>query len=352
MIRVAIVGIGNCASSLVQGLHFYGPEGHEAKGVISPEIAEYKSGDIQVVAAFDIDVRKVGKDLSEAIFEEPNCTYVFSRPPKSGVIVQRGQTMDGLGSPYLRDVVPESLEQPVDVAEVLRESGAEIVVGYLPVGSEKAVRFYADCAIAARCGYVNCIPAFLASGDYAKKFKDACLPIVGDDIKSQVGATIIHRQLVHLLRMRGVTLKHTSQLNVGGNTDFLNMLDRSRLASKKVSKTEAVTSIMGVKLPAEDVHVGPSDHVAWLKDRKWCHIKLEGENYGGAPMMIELKLEVWDSPNSAGVVVDAIRYAKVALDRHQGGPLYAASAFLMKHPPVQLEDNEALANIREWLAAK
>ena len=350
MIRVAIVGVGNCASSLVQGLHFYGPEGHELKGVMEGDIAGYKPGDIEVVAAFDVDSRKVGQDLSDAIFAEPNCTYVFSRPPRSGVTVQRGPTLDGLGSPYLKDVVLESDRGPVDVVAALKAAKAQIVVGYLPVGSEQAVRFYADCAIQAGCAYVNCIPVFLASGDYGQKFKDAGLPIIGDDIKSQVGATIIHRQLAHLLHMRGVTLKHTSQLNVGGNTDFLNMLDRSRLASKKISKTEAVTSITGIELPARDVHVGPSDYVAWLDDRKWCHIKLEAENYGGAPMTIELKLEVWDSPNSAGVVTDAIRYARVALDRGLGGPVIAPSAFLMKHPPVQIEDHEALEGIRRWLS--
>jgi myo-inositol-1-phosphate synthase len=348
-IRIAVVGVGNCASALVQGLHFYGKKGQDTSGLMEPDIGGYHPGDVEVVAAFDVDARKVGRDLADAIFAEPNCTFRFCEVPFTGVRLQRGPTLDGIGS-TLRDVVPESLCSPVDVVEALRRANVDVVVGYLPVGSEEAVRFYADAALAAGCAYVNCIPVFLASDpEYAKKFTAAGLPLIGDDIKSQVGATIVHRTLVDLMHMRGVQLTHTSQLNVGGNTDFLNMLDRSRLKSKKISKTRAVTSAMGITLPARDVHIGPSDHVEWLDDHKWCFITLEGVGYGGAPMDIELKMRVWDSPNSAGVVTDAIRCAKVALDRHEGGPLISPSAYFMKSPPVQVEDHKALENLRAWL---
>ncbi len=351
MIRTAIIGVGNCASSLVQGLQYYGSgSGEHVNGLMEPSIGGYRPQDIEVVAAFDVDARKVGLDLALAIDAEPNCTLKFCRVPPTGVVVQRGPTLDGLGT-TLRDFVVESGEEPVDIVAALKKAQAEVVVGYLPVGSEQAVRYYADCALAAGCAYVNCIPVFIASTpEYAKKFSDAGLPIIGDDIKSQVGATIIHRTLAELFHMRGYKMTHTSQLNVGGNTDFYNMLDRSRLRSKKISKTQAVTSVMGIDLPARDVHVGPSDHVAWLNDRKWCFITIEGEGYGGAPIRLDLKLEVHDSPNSAGVVTDAIRCAKVALDRHEGGPILAPSAFYMKSPPVQMEDHKALEGLRAWLS--
>lgn len=352
MIKIAIVGVGNCASSLVQGLHHYGQAGQDPRGLMEPLIGGYAPGDIKVVAAFDVDDRKVGRDVSEAIFAEPNCTMRFvPELPPTGVLVQRGPTWDGIGS-TLRGMVRESPVKPVSVAKVLRAAEVDVVVGYLPVGSEIAVRRYADAALAAGCAYVNCVPVFLASeAEYAEKFTKAGLPLIGDDIKSQVGATIVHRVLADLFRMRGIKLTKTYQLNVGGNTDFMNMLDRSRLQSKKISKTQAVTSVMGAKLPARDVHVGPSDYVPWLDDRKFAFIRLEGEGYGGAPMSVELKLEVWDSPNSAGVVTDAIRCAKVALDRGLGGPILAPSACYMKSPPVQVEDHRAMEELRQWFSA-
>ena len=346
-IKVAIVGVGNCASSLIQGIEHY--RDHVPEGVMQPTIGGYAVSDVEIVAAFDIDERKVGYDLANAIHAEPNCTMVFADVLPSGVTVQRGPTLDGRG-PTLEEAVLESPAAPVDVAEALRRAGAEIVVGYLPVGSEDAVRFYAGEALKAGCGYVNAVPVFIASDPvFAGAFRDAGLPLIGDDIKSQVGATIVHRVLANLLATRGYELKRTSQLNVGGNTDFMNMLDRSRLKSKKISKTQAVTSVMGTTLPADDVHVGPSDYVPWLKDRKWAHINLEAEGFGGAPMRIELKLEVWDSPNSAGVVIDAIRCAKVALDRGEGGVIHPASACYMKSPPIQNEDYEAFDQLETWL---
>lgn len=344
-VRVAIVGVGNCASSLVQGLHYYSHDKRDALPVIGP----YGVDDIEVVAAFDVNYLKVGRDLSHAIFQMPNCTMTFSTPPPSGVIVQRGPTLDGIGK-YLSETVPLSDDAPVDVARTLRESGANVLVNYLPVGSEVATMFYAEEAIRAGCAMVNCIPVFIASRpDRAKLFRDARLPIIGDDIKSQVGATIVHRVLAQLMHDRGVQLRRTSQLNVGGNTDFLNMLERERLESKKISKTEAVTSVMGIELPARDVHVGPSDYVPWLEDRKWCHLRLEGEGFGGAPITIELKLEVHDSPNSAGIVIDAVRCAKLALDRGMAGAVTAPSAWFMKHPPRQFEDDKARQNYINWL---
>lgn len=350
MIRTAIVGVGNCASSLVQGIHYYNGE-RGAHGVMEPSIAGYLPSDIQVVAAFDVDTRKVGQDLATAIAAEPNCTLQFAEVPATGITVQRGPTLDGIGE-TLRGTVVESAQEHVDVVQALRDAKAEVVVGYLPVGSEEAVRFYANAALEAGCAYVNCVPVFIASDpDMAERFTRAGIPIIGDDIKSQVGATIVHRVLANLMHMRGLKLKRTSQLNVGGNTDFQNMLDRSRLKSKKISKTQAVTSIMGVTLPDEDVHVGPSDYIPWLKDRKWAHIRLEAEGFGGAPTNIELKLEVWDSPNSAGVVMDAIRCAKLALDRGQGGPQLIPSAVYMKSPPVQVEDYEAVEELREWFGS-
>lgn len=347
-VKVAIVGVGNCASSLVQGIEFYRHQEAPA-GVMQPTIGGYRPGDVEIVAALDIDARKVGVDLADAIFAEPNCTLRFAEVPPTGVTVERGPTLDGCG-PTLRGTVEESSVEPCDVVQVLQDSGAEIVVGYLPVGSEEAVRFYARAALIAGCAYVNAIPVFIASDPkFADSFRKAGLPLIGDDIKSQVGATIVHRVLANLMHARGYTLKRTSQLNVGGNTDFMNMLDRSRLSSKKVSKTQAVTSVMGVELPADQVHVGPSDYVPWLQDRKWAHIRLEGEGFGGAPMAIELKLEVVDSPNSAGVIMDAIRCARVALDRGESGPILAPAACFMKSPPVQVEDYQAFLELEQWL---
>tara|TARA_R110002153_G_scaffold132597_2_gene281655 strand:- start:21590 stop:22642 length:1053 start_codon:yes stop_codon:yes gene_type:complete len=348
-IKVAIVGVGNCASSLIQGLTYYGDDA-DPQGVMQPVLGGYRPSDIEIVAAFDIDGRKVGQDLSQAILAKPNCTMKFAEVPTLGVTVQRGPTLDGRG-PTLEEAVLESLRDPVNVADELRISGAEIVVGYLPVGSEDAVRFYAQAAVDAGCGYVNAVPVFIASDPaFAQKFHDAGLPLIGDDIKSQVGATIVHRVLANLMHARGYKLERTSQLNVGGNTDFMNMLDRTRLASKKISKTQAVTSVMGLDLAPENVHVGPSDYVPWLLDRKWAHIRLEGTGFGGAPMVMELKLEVHDSPNSAGVVMDAIRCAKVALDRGLGGPILPPSACYMKSPPVQVEDYEAFEELQQWLS--
>jgi len=349
MIRIAIVGVGNCASSLVQGVHHY--THNEPDGVMLADVGGYAPKDMEFVAAFDIDARKVGRDLSEAIYAEPNCTMRFEDVPELGVTVQRGPTLDGRG-PTLEEAVELSEELPVSVAQALRDANVDVVVGYLPVGSERAVRFYADAAIEAGCAYVNAIPVFLASDpEYARRFTEAGLPIIGDDIKSQFGATIVHRVLANLMALRGYKLKRTSQLNVGGNTDFMNMLDRSRLASKKISKTQAVTSNLGgLELPASDVHVGPSDYVPWLGDRKWAHIRCEAEGFGGAPMNLELKLEVWDSPNSAGVIMDAIRCAKVALDRGLAGPQNIPSACYMKSPPVQMEDYEANEQLARWLA--
>ncbi len=348
MIRVAIVGVGNCASSLVQGVHHYSTSTQD--GIMLPDIGGYQPHNIEFVAAFDIDARKVGTDLSEAIWADPNCTLRFTDVPPSKVVVQRGPTLDGRG-PTLHEAVHESTRVSVDVAHELFHHNVDVVVGYLPVGSEEAVRYYAEAARKAGCAYVNAVPVFIASDpEIAHKWRDSKLPLIGDDIKSQFGATILHRVLANLLELRGYKLKRTSQLNVGGNTDFMNMLDRTRLASKKVSKTQAVTSNMGIELPAKDVHVGPSDYVPWLGDRKWAHIRLEAEGFGGAPMNLELKLEVWDSPNSAGVIMDAVRCAKVALDRGLGGPQNIPSACYMKSPPVQMEDYEANEELAKWLS--
>jgi myo-inositol-1-phosphate synthase len=349
-IKVAIVGVGNCASSLVQGIAHYSTT-NDSRGLILPTVGQYSVGDIEIVAAFDITVEKVGRTLNEAIKGWPNDTFDLGvmLPYCGGPTVLRGPTMDGLGR-YLRESLTESNEPPVNVTRMLKDSGAQVVVCYLPVGSDEAARYYAGCAIEAGCALVNCIPAFLASDPtWAERFKAAGLPIIGDDVKSQVGATIVHRVLVQLMRDRGVHLLRTHQLNVGGNADFLNMLERDRLVSKKISKTRAVTSVMGVELPANDVHIGPSDHVGWLSDRKWAYIRLEGENFGGAPVNIELKLEVWDSPNSAAVVVDAIRCAKVALDRKEAGALIAPSSWLMKSPPQQFDDDVARRKLEVWL---
>jgi myo-inositol-1-phosphate synthase len=342
-VRLAIVGVGNCASSLVQGLHFYrdADPTERVPGLMHVKLGPYHVSDIDLVAAFDVDGKKVGRDVAEAIRSEPNNTIRFADVTPTGVTVQRGPTLDGLGR-YYREVVEESTEEPVDVAAALREARADVVVSYLPVGSEEATRQYARAAIEAGCGFVNCIPVFIASDrEWARAFADGGVPIVGDDIKSQVGATIIHRILAKLFEDRGVRLDRTYQLNFGGNMDFKNMLERERLTSKKVSKTRSVQSQLRENLPADDIHIGPSDHVPWLEDRKWAQIRLEGQSFGDVPLTVELKLEVWDSPNSAGVAIDAIRCAKVAMDRGISGPLVGPSAYFMKSPPVQFSDDAA-----------
>ena len=342
-VRIGIVGVGNCASSLVQGLTYYrDADGNEpVPGLMHVDLGGYHVRDLEIAAAFDVADTKVGRDVAEAIYAQPNNTHRFADVEPTGVVVQRGPTLDGVGR-YLQDVIEESGAEPVDVAEMLRQAEVDVLVSYLPVGSEEATQFYADAAIKAGVGFVNCIPAFIASKpDWEKRFADAGLPIVGDDIKSQVGATIVHRMLANLFRERGVRLDRTYQLNFGGNTDFLNMLERERLESKKISKTQAVTSQIDVPLPPGDVHVGPSDHVPWLTDRKWAYIRLEGTTFGGVPLNAELKLEVWDSPNSAGVVIDAVRCAKLALDRGIGGALTGPSSYFMKSPPRQFTDDEA-----------
>jgi myo-inositol-1-phosphate synthase len=342
-VRVGIVGVGNCASSLVQGLSYYrDASGNEpVPGLMNVELGGYHVGDVEVSAAFDVNASKVGRDVAEAIFAHPNNTQRFALVPPSGIRVHRGPTLDGIGK-YLRDTVHESDEPEADVADVLRRSGTDVLVSYLPVGSQRATEFYAEKALEAGCAFVNCIPVFIASNpDWRRRFEERGLPIVGDDIKSQVGATIVHRMLANLFRERGVRLDRTYQLNFGGNTDFQNMLERERLESKKISKTQAVTSQLDIPLPAGDVHVGPSDHVPWLTDRKWAHIRLEGTAFGGVPLNVELKLEVWDSPNSAGIVIDAVRCAKIALDRKIGGALTGPSSYFMKSPPQQFTDNEA-----------
>ena len=343
-VRIAIAGVGNCASSLVQGLEYYkdADDGARVPGLMHVRFGPYHISDVEVVAAFDVDAKKVGCDLADAITASENNTIKFAEVPLTGVTVQRGPTYDGLGE-YYREIITESDEPAVDVVQVLRETGADVLVCYLPVGSEQADRFYAQCAIDAKVAFVNALPVFIASDpQWAAKFTEAGVPIIGDDIKSQVGATIVHRVLSRLFEDRGLTLDHTYQLNVGGNMDFKNMLDRDRLESKKVSKTQAVTSQLELnEMDPDDVHIGPSDHVPWLLDRKWAYIRMEGRNFGDAPLNIELKLEVWDSPNSAGVIIDAVRCAKVALDRGIGGPLVGPSAYFMKSPPVQFHDDVA-----------
>ncbi|MCR5876147.1 inositol-3-phosphate synthase [Phenylobacterium sp. J426] len=351
-LRVGIVGVGNCASSFVQGLTHYAdaPANEPPPGLMHVELGGYHVGDIEVASAFDIHAGKVGRDVSEAILAEPNNTLVFARPQATGATVRRGPTLDGLGR-YLAGDIPEADGPAVDVAEELRRTGTDILVSYLPVGSQAATEFYAAQALEAGCAFVNCIPVFIASDPtWAKRFEQRGLPIIGDDIKSQVGATIVHRVLANLFRERGVRIDRTYQLNFGGNTDFKNMLERERLHSKKVSKTQAVTSQFDVPLDADDVHVGPSDFVPWLSDRKWAHIRLEGTTFGGAPLNIELKLEVWDSPNSAGIVIDAVRCAKLGLDRRLGGPLLGPSSYFMKSPPEQYTDNEARERTLEFIA--
>jgi myo-inositol-1-phosphate synthase len=351
-VRVAIVGVGNCASALVQGVHKYNAASTDefVPGLMHVDLGGYHIRDIQFVAAFDVDGRKVGHDLAEAIYAEPNNTIRFAEVPPSGVTVSRGPTLDGIGQ-YLSEVVEEAAEPAVDVAAVLRETNADVLVNYLPVGSDQATKFYMEQALAAGCAVVNCIPVFIArEASWRRRFEEHGLPIIGDDIKSQVGATIVHRVLARLFGDRGVRLERTSQLNVGGNTDFLNMLERSRLESKKISKTTSVTSQVEEELDAKDVHVGPSDYVPWLTDRKWAHIRLEGRTFGDVPLNLELKLEVWDSPNSAGVVIDAVRCAKLGLDRGLSGALEGPSAYFMKSPPVQYRDDDARRMVEAFIA--
>ncbi|OFS21756.1 inositol-3-phosphate synthase [Corynebacterium sp. HMSC04H06] len=355
-VKVAIVGVGNCATSLIQGVEYYrnAAEDEKIPGLMHARLGDYHVGDIEFVAAFDVDAAKVGADLAAATRASRNCTITIAEVPDLGVTVQRGPTLDGLGTHYL-DSIEESAEQAVDVAQVLRESGAEVLVSYLPVGSEEADKFYAQAAIDAGCAFVNALPVFIASDpEWAKKFTDAGVPIVGDDIKSQVGATITHRVMAKLFEDRGVRLDRTMQLNVGGNMDFKNMLDRNRLESKKISKTQAVTSNLqsgplGGKKEDRNVHIGPSDYVEWLDDRKWAYVRLEGSAFGEVPLNLEYKLEVWDSPNSAGIIIDAVRAAKIALDRGLGGPILPASSYLMKSPPQQLPDDIARAQLEEFI---
>jgi myo-inositol-1-phosphate synthase len=342
-VRVAIVGVGNCASSLVQGVEYYkdADPASRVPGLMHVQFGPYHVRDIEFVAAFDVDAKKVGRDLAEAIVASENNTIRFCDVPPSGVTVQRGPTLDGLGE-YYTEIITESDEEPADVVRALRESGADVLVSYLPVGSEQADRFYAQCAIDAGVAFVNALPVFIASDPvWAKKFTDAGVPIVGDDIKSQVGATITHRVLAKLFEDRGVELLRTYQLNFGGNMDFMNMLERKRLQSKKISKTQSVTSQIPHEMAKADVHIGPSDHVPWLDDRKFAYVRLEGRSFGDTPLNLEYKLEVWDSPNSAGVIIDALRAAKIAKDRGIGGPVLSASSYFMKSPPEQYSDDQA-----------
>ncbi|MBC2682493.1 inositol-3-phosphate synthase [Corynebacterium sp. 4HC-13] len=355
-VKLAIVGLGNCATSLIQGLSYYADakDGDDIPGLMHAKFGPYLVGDVRIVAAFDVDADKVGKDVSEATESGRNCTIKIADVPELGVKVQRGHTYDGLGRHY-QESIEESSEPPVDVVAALKESGADVLVSYLPVGSEEADKFYAQCAIDAGVAFVNALPVFIASDpEWAKKFEDAGVPIVGDDIKSQVGATITHRVLAKLFEDRGVRLERTMQLNVGGNMDFKNMLDRDRLESKKISKTQAVTSNLQTsplagKVHDRNVHIGPSDYVEWLDDRKWAYVRLEGSAFGEVPLNLEYKLEVWDSPNSAGIIIDAVRAAKIAKDRGIGGPIIPASSYLMKSPPVQLPDDVARAQLEEFI---
>ncbi|RPF26750.1 inositol-3-phosphate synthase [Georgenia muralis] len=351
-IRVAIVGVGNCASSLVQGVHYYADADPESTvpGLMHVQFGEYHVRDIEFVAAFDVDGKKVGTDLAEAINASENNTIKIADVPPTGINVQRGHTLDGLGK-YYRETIEESGAEAVDVVAALKEARADVVVCYLPVGSEDAAKFYAQCAIDAGCGFVNALPVFIAgTKEWADKFTAAGLPIVGDDIKSQVGATITHRVLAKLFEDRGVILDRTYQLNVGGNMDFKNMLERDRLESKKISKTQAVTSNLQHDLGAKNVHIGPSDYVQWLDDRKWAYVRLEGRAFGEAPINLEYKLEVWDSPNSAGIIIDAVRAAKIAMDRGIGGPLLSAASYFMKSPPEQRPDDLARESVEAFIS--
>jgi myo-inositol-1-phosphate synthase len=350
-VRVAIVGVGNCASSFVQGVQHYRDADPSARvpGLMHVDLGGYHVSDIEFTAAFDIDRDKVGKDLSEAIWAGQNNTIRFAEVPPLDVAVERGMTHDGLGK-YLKQKITKAPGETADIVRVLRETQTDVVVSYLPVGSEQATKWYVEQVLEAGCGFVNCIPVFIAQEDYwARRFQERGLPIVGDDIKSQVGATIVHRQLARLFADRGVKMLHTSQLNVGGNMDFYNMLERERLESKKISKTNAVTSIMDEQLPPDDVYIGPSDYVPWLSDRKWAHIRVEGQAFGDVPLNLELKLEVWDSPNSAGIVIDAVRCCKLALNHGLGGPLEEPSSYLMKSPPVQVPDPVARENTERFI---
>ena len=350
-VRVAIVGVGNCAASLVQGVQYYrdADPAEQVPGLMHVTFGDYHVRDIEFVAAFDVDAKKVGRDLSEAIFASENNTVKIADVPPLDVTVQRGHTLDGLGK-YYRQIVEESDEEPVDVAATLREVRADVLVCYLPVGSEDAAKFYAQAALDAKVAFVNALPVFIAgTPEWAAKFTQAGVPIVGDDIKSQVGATITHRVLAKLFEDRGVVLDRTMQLNVGGNMDFMNMLERDRLESKKISKTQAVTSNVDHDLGKHNVHIGPSDYVAWLDDRKWAYVRLEGRAFGDVPLNMEYKLEVWDSPNSAGVIIDAVRAAKIALDRGIGGPILSAASYFMKSPPEQRPDDVARASVEAFI---
>jgi myo-inositol-1-phosphate synthase len=350
-VNVAIIGVGNCASSFVQGVHYYrdASENDFVPGLMHVNLGGYHISDINFVAAFDVDKNKVGKDLAKAIYTQPNNTYKFADVPKTGVRVERGMTHDGLGK-YLSEIIEKAPGPTADIVGILKETKTDVVVNYLPVGSEEATKWYVEQVLAAGCGLVNCIPVFIGRESYwQKRFAEKGLPVIGDDIKSQVGATITHRILTRLFRDRGVRLERTYQLNFGGNTDFLNMLERERLESKKISKTNAVTSQLDYDMGAENVHVGPSDYVPWLLDRKFCHIRMEGRTFGDVPLNLEMKLEVWDSPNSAGVVIDAVRCCKLALDRGLSGTLVGPASYFMKSPPIQFSDDEAHRRTGEFI---
>jgi myo-inositol-1-phosphate synthase len=353
-IRVAVIGVGNCASSLVQGVHYYrnAKPGDRVPGIMHVDLGGYHIRDVDFVAAIDVDRNKVGKDLADAIYQAPNNTYRFADVPRTGVKVSRGMTHDGIGK-YLSEVVKKAPGATDDIVAILRDRQVDVVVSYLPVGSEEATKWYVEQTLEAGCAFINCIPVFIAREPYwQKRFAQKNLPIIGDDIKSQVGATITHRVLTRLFMDRGVRLDRTYQLNFGGNTDFLNMLERERLESKKISKTNAVTSMLDYPMDAKDVHVGPSDYVPWLLDRKWCYIRMEGTTFGDVPLNAEVKLEVWDSPNSAGVVIDAIRCCKLALDRGLGGTIVAPSAYFMKSPPRQIPDDRAREGVEEYIRGR
>lgn len=353
-IRTAIVGVGNCASSLIQGIQYYrdAKDDEFVPGLMHVRVGDYHISDIKVVAAFDVDSNKVGCDVADAIFVEPNNTIKFSDVPKTGVSVQRGQTMDGFAK-YYRETVDESTAEAVDLVSVLRETQTDILINYLPVGSEEATKWYVAQALDAGCAVVNCMPVFIARNDqWRAKFEAAGLPIVGDDIKAQFGATIVHRALAKLMSDRGLKLDRTSQLNVGGNMDFKNMLEKERLESKRISKTNAVVSQLDHDISPDNVHIGPSDYIPWLLDRKWCYLYLEGTEFGDIPVRAEVKLEVWDSPNSAGIAIDAIRCCKIAQDRGIAGALYGPSAYFMKSPPVQYADTEAREMLEAFIAGR
>ena len=353
-VRVAIIGVGNCASSLVQGVQFYknAKKDEAIPGIMHTQLGEYHVRDIEFTVAIDVNATKVGKDLSEAIFAEPNNTYKFADVPHLGVPVVRGMTHDGLGK-YLSEVIEKAPGPTADIVKLLKDTKTDVVINFLPVGSEMATKWYVEQILEAGCAFVNGIPVFIASSEYwGKRFADAGLPILGDDIKSQVGATIVHRVLTSLFVDRGVKIDRTYQLNFGGNTDFLNMLERERLESKKISKTNAVTSMVPYDIGKDNVHVGPSDHVPWLTDRKWCYIRMEGTTFGNVPLNLELKLEVWDSPNSAGVMIDAVRCAKIALDRELAGPIIGPSSYFFKTPPKQFKDDVAYQKVEDYISGK